>query len=254
VATKKEERQAAREQRLRDEADASAADARRRRLVQMGSAAAFLAVVAIAVLVVVSQSGSGSGGDASIEDTAAIDQQLQGLDQKGTTLGDPNAKVTIVEFGDLQCPVCRDYSLKVIPALIQDEVRPGTAKLEFRNWTIIGDDSVTAAKAALAAAEQGRYWSFVELFYRNQGTENSGYVTDDFLEAVAKGAGVADIDKWNTDRQDSSLDPEIAKVDGQAQSLGFSGTPSFLVEGPGGQKAVGTGSLDQIESAVDAVN
>jgi protein-disulfide isomerase len=253
MATKKERREAARRERLQAEANATGAAERRRRLVQMGSAAVLLAVVAIAVLVVVSQSGSGSGGDTTIEGKAAIDKQLRGLDQTGTTLGDPGAKVTVVEFGDLQCPVCAQYSVSVIPALIRDEVRPGVARLEFRNWTIIGPDSVPAAKAALAAADQGRYWSFIELFYRNQGQENSGYVTDDFLQAVATTAGVRDIGKWNTAREDPALDSRISSAEGQAHALGFSGTPSFLVEGPGGRKALGTMPLDQIEAAVDAV-
>ncbi len=97
---------------------------------------------------------------------------------------------TVVEFGDLQCPVCKDYSEQILPEVIEGPVRSGDAKLEFRNWTIIGPDSEDAAKAALAASEQGRYWSFITLFYRNQGAENSGYVSDSFLEAVAEGAGV----------------------------------------------------------------
>lgn len=252
MANKDERRRHAREERLRHEA-AEAATERRRRMVQLGAGAFFAAVVVVGILIAVSQSGSDSGGDSSIEDVAAIDQQLHGLQQTGITLGDPKAPVTITEYGDLQCPVCKDFSAEVIPQLIDDEVRSGDAKLEFKNFAIIGPQSTDAAKAALAAGEQGRYWSFVELFYRNQGTENSGYVTDSFLEEVAKGAGVADLDKWNTERQDPRLDGELAKVQDEAAQLGLNATPSFAVTGPGGQKVLTAPPLAQLQSAIGAV-
>jgi protein-disulfide isomerase len=252
VANKDERRQQARDERLRLDAQ-QAEELRRLRMMRFGAGAFFAALVVVAVLVAVSQSGSDSGGDSSIEGAASIDSQLQGLDQKGITLGDPGAPVSIVEYGDLQCPVCGAFSEQVTPQLIKDEVRSGDAKLEFKNFTIIGPQSTVAAKAALAAAEQGRYWSFVELFYRNQGTENSGYVTDAFLEAVAKGAGVADIAKWNADRRDPALDDELAKVQDEATELGLNATPSLVVTGPGGQKVLTAPSLSALESAVNEV-
>ena len=107
----------------------------------------------------------------------------------------------------------------------------------------------------MAAGEQGRYWNFIELFYRNQGTENSGYVTDGFLEAVAKGAGVPDIAKWNQDRQSSKWDAVLSKVRSEAQSLGINATPTIVVEGPGGRRVVGSGvlPLSEIEGAIKSV-
>ena len=107
---------------------------------------------------------------------------------------------------------------------------------------IIGPQSPIASRAAYAAGEQGRGWSFIELFYRNQGTK-LGYVTDSFLTSIAKGAGVKDLGKWNSDRSDNSKwDPLLSKNDSDAKSLGFTGTPSILVEGPGGKKPFTTGS------------
>lgn len=252
MANKDERRRQAREERLRHEA-AAAATERRRRMVQLGAGAFFAALVVIGILIAVSQSGSDSGGDSSIEDAAAIDEQLRGLQQTGITLGDPKASVTITEYGDLQCPACKDFSEEVIPQLIDDDVRSGDAKLEFKNFVIIGPQSTDAAKAALAAGEQGRYWSFVELFYRNQGIENSGYVTDSFLEEVAKGAGVADLDKWNTERQDPALADEVAKVQDEASRLGVHATPSFLISGPGGRKVLTSPPLEQLQTAIGAV-
>jgi protein-disulfide isomerase len=161
--------------------------------------------------------------------------------------------VTITEYGDLQCPVCAQFATEVIPDLIADEVRRGRARLEFRNWVIIGPESADAAAASLAAGEQGRMWTFVELFYRNQGAENSGYVTDEFLASIAEAAGVEDLDAWESDRAPSAWEDELAAADAAALEAGFEGTPSFLVEGPGGTEAVGTATADEIGAAVDAV-
>ena len=174
MASRKEQRERLRAQRLQGQAE-NEADRRRRRLVQYGSGAAFLAVCVVVALIILSQSGAGSAGSGT-KDAGLIARQLNGLSQHGTSLGDPK-KVTVVEYGDLQCPVCKAFSLDVAPNLVSDVVRKGAADYEFRQFTIIGPDSVLAAKAALAAGEQGRYWNFVELFFRNQGAENSGYVT-----------------------------------------------------------------------------
>jgi protein-disulfide isomerase len=253
MASRKEEKERLRQERLDAEATEQA-KRRRQRLIQFGSGAGFLAICIVAVLIIVSQSGGGSGGSGA-QDANLIAQQLHGIPQDGTVLGDPKAKVTVVEFGDLQCPVCQEFSTQVAPDLISQVVRKGEADYDFRQFTIIGPDSATAAKAALAAGEQGRYWNFVELFYRNQGIEESGYVTDSFLENVAKGAGVPNIAKWNKDRQSSKWDAVLSKVQKDAQSLGFNATPSLVVEGPGGKRVLGSGviPLSQIESAIKSV-
>jgi protein-disulfide isomerase len=250
MASRKEQKEQLKAERLAREADDQVKE-RRRRMVQYGSAAAFLAICVVAVLIIVSQSGGGSGGSGT-NDADLVTKQLQGIPQHGTVLGDPKTKVTLIEYADLQCPVCQEFSTQVAPDLISNVVRKGTAKYEILQFTIIGPDSLEAAKAALAAGEQNRYFNFVELFYRNQGTENSGYVTSDFLENVAKGAGVPDIAKWNEDRSSSKLSKEVAKVQSDAHALGLSATPSFVVKGPGGQRTVGSGvlSLSQLESAI----
>jgi protein-disulfide isomerase len=226
----KKERERRREERLQRESEAES-QARRRRLVQLGSAAAFLAVVVVAVLIVVSQSQT-DGGDSNLEHVGQVKGELQGIPQKGMILGDPAAKVKLVEFGDLQCPVCKAFAEEVIPTVIDGRVRSGEARIEFRNYTIISEESRPAGAAAVAAGEQGRGWEFIELFYRNQGTEASGYVTDDFLTSVAKGAGVKDIARWNRERRSERVLAEVSRSTSEAEGLGFSGTPSFAVEGP----------------------
>lgn len=247
------DREARREERLREDEQAGAVE-RRQRLVKLASAAGFLALVVVAVVVVVSGSQT-SGGDAgNIAGAQVVDQQLSGIPQDGMVLGKPGAKVTLLEFGDLQCPVCKGYSEEVLPQVIENQVRSGEAKLEFGNYTIIGPQSTPAGAAAIAAGEQGHGWSFVELFYRNQGAEDSGYVTDAFLTAIAKGAGVPDVARWNAARKSKRVLSEVVATTAEAERLGFTGTPSFAVEGPGttGKQPLGTpGSSGDLESAIE---
>lgn len=226
---------------------------RRERMIKLSSALAFLAIVAVAILIVISQ-GQSKGGDAgSIEGAGEVDRLLEGIPQQGLVLGEPAAKVTLVEFGDLQCPVCKGYAEDQLRQAIEGPVRRGEAKLDFRNYTIIGDESVAAAAAAVAAGRQGRGWSFVELFYRNQGSEQSGYVTDEFLTAIARAAGVPDIPAWNRTRESRAVLADVDETNAEARELGFTGTPSFAIEGPGtgGLEALGTpASTGALESAI----
>jgi protein-disulfide isomerase len=204
---------------------------RRTRMLQLAAGAAFLALAAVLVLIVVSSSGGGDGGDTELEGAAAVNKILAGVPQNEMTLGDPGAAAELVEFGDLQCPVCAAYSEEILPPIIEDQVKNGDVKIDFRNFTIISQESVPAGAAALAAGEQGRGWNFVELFYRNQGPEASGYAEDNaFLKAVAKAAGVKDLAKWSSDR--AKLTPKVEKTTEEAQNLGFDGTPSFAVRDP----------------------
>jgi protein-disulfide isomerase len=226
---------------------------RRQRLIKLASAAAFLAIVGVAVAIVLTQAET-DGGDSDLEGVAAITGQLEGIPQQDLVLGDPRAEVTLVEYGDLQCPACKVYAEEIVPELIESKIRNGEAKLEFRNFTIIGEESVPAGAAAIAAGEQGRGWSFVELFYRNQGFEGSGYVTDEFLTAVAKGAGVPDIDRWNRDRRSDRIVAEVERTTAEAKQLGLGGTPSFAVEGPrtDGLEPIDAEPAGDLEAAIDA--
>jgi len=249
----KSSREARREERLQAESQGDSEE-RRRRLLQIGSAAVFLVIVAVAVAVVITQSSS-DGGDTSLEDVALVEQELQGIPQEGLTLGEKSAAVTLFEFGDLQCPVCKSYAEGIVPEVIDSKVRSGEAKIEFRNFAILGEESVTAGAAAIAAGQQGRGWNFLDLFYRNQGIEASGYVTDDFLTEVARGAGVPDIERWNKNRKDEAGALRLVQRESEeAQRLGLTGTPSFVVAGPGsdGMEVLGTpGDAGTLERAIE---
>ncbi len=251
MASRNDQKQERKVERLEAE-QRGAAEARRKKLFAGVGAAALAALVAVVALIAISQSGGeGAAGGGDVAGVDAVNSELAGIDQEGTVLGETGAEVRVVEFGDLQCPACAAYSESVIPELISGPVSAGDAQLEFRNFNIIGPDSDTAAKAALAASEQDRYWQFVEIFYRNQGAEESGYIDGEFLTDIAVAAGVEDLDAWNESRADPKWDATLAEAQQQAAEAGFNSTPSVLVEGPGGTEALGTpGSAAEIEEAI----
>jgi protein-disulfide isomerase len=232
-------------------------DARRQRLLQLAAGGVFLAIIVVVVVIIVVSSGGGdSGGEPTKSEQGEVGKLLTGIPQSGMTLGKPNAPVKIFEYGDLQCPFCKANAEEVTPEIIENEIRRGEANLTFRNYVIIGPESVPAGEAALAAGAQDKAWNFIELFYRNQAEENSGYVTESFIESIGESAGIPDMAKWNKERKSGKYKKQIEATTKQAQKIGFSGTPSFAIEGPSsdGLELIGTpettGTLEEaIEKA-----
>jgi protein-disulfide isomerase len=214
----------------------------------------FLAIIVVVVVIIVAGSGSDSGGDASnLEDKEQVEKLFTGIPQSSIVLGKTSAPVRLYEYGDLQCPVCKEYSEEVLPKIIENQVKKGEASLTFRNFIIIGPESIPAGEAALAAGAQGKGWSYIETWYRNQGEENSGYATDEFIENMAKYVGVPDLAKWKEEWKSGKYKKQVEETTAQAEKLGFNGTPSFSIEGPGsdGLELLGTpGSTQSIEEAI----
>jgi len=252
----RQEREKRREERLQAETKVESTD-RRTRLLQLAAGAAFLAVVAVVVVIVVAGSSGDSGGDTELEGVAEVNRELDGIPQEGMVLGDPSAPVELLEFGDLQCPVCKAAAEQVLPPVVEGQVAQGQAKVAFRNFTIIGPQSIPAAQAAIAAGMQDRGWNFLDVFYRNQGRERSGYADDAFLKAVAEAAGVEDIQQWNQDRNSPKVKEQVEEETAEASRLGFTGTPSYAVKGPGtaSLEPLGSGlSTGELENAINAAS
>jgi protein-disulfide isomerase len=248
LASRKEQREQARAEREKREAEEQAKAKRKRNLLLLGGAVALAAVVVI-VAVVVSSGGSSKKGSAegSAIGSKQSKQLLDGIPQKGSTLGKPDAPVTLTEFADLQCPFCRDYTIKQFPSLVAKYVKTGKVKMVFQNYAFIGPDSLTAALAAEAAGKQNKLWNFIDVFYNNQGTENTDYVTDKFLTKIADGAGV-DSKKMLTDRNDPSARQAVAAAQQSAASAGVNSTPTFILKkGAGPAQKL---SADQVEAAL----
>jgi protein-disulfide isomerase len=251
----RQDREKRKAERLEAETKVESKD-RRTRLLQLGAGAVFLVIAAVVVLIIVNGSNSKSGGDAgNLKEVAQVEKSLAGIPQNGLTLGDPKAPVELIEYGDLQCPICKEYSEQFLPGIIEGAVKQGQAKITFRNFVIISEESYPAGQAALAAGAQGRGWNYLELFYRNQGEERSGYVTDEFMTSIAKGSGVENIPTWNKERNGAKFKAEVEATTSEAgNKLGFTGTPSFAIKGPStnGMELLNTPESTQaFEEAID---
>lgn len=244
-----QKRKELREKRLKAEAQAKGGDSRQN-LMKIVGAAAFVAIVGIVVAIFVVSSG---GDDSPSKDASSVSEQLAGIDQNGMVLGNPDAKVTLIEYGDLQCPICKQYAEEILPDVIEGPIKAGKANFEYKNWAILGEDSTLAAKAAIAAGEQDLGWTFIENFYANQGIENTGYVTDDFLTGIAEDSGIQDIDKWNVDREKPGLEDDLLKIDSEASGLNFTGTPSFAIRDSKG-KVTPVNDTQTPQALIDAIN
>jgi protein-disulfide isomerase len=243
--TRKQRRDAARRERVEREAALAAAAARRRRLTRLGAVLGAAAIV-VAVLVAISASGSGTKAgrsSASVGGASATSALLAGIPQKGLVLGDAKAPVRVVEFADLQCPFCRDYTLSTMPDIVKRYVRPGDVRMEFRSLAFIGADSVRAARVAQAAAQQGKLWNFVDLAYRNQGKENSGWATDALLRRLAGAVPGLDADRAFAARNGTAVTGALKAADTLATASGVQSTPTFLVGRGSALKAVDAAGL-----------
>jgi len=262
--TRKQRREQAREQRRAlEEAEAASAQ-RRRRLIQLGSVIGV--VVVIVVVIVVATSGGGGGG--GIQKTTAsgktppavseVTALLNGIPQTATTLGNPNAPVTMQYFGDLECPVCKDFTLGALPKLIEKDVRSGKLRIEYRNLetaTREPETFRTQQSAAMAAGKQQKAWDYIELFYLQQGQENTGYVTEKYLQELAKQVPGMNLATWTADRGNGAFTNAITTDAQAANNAGFTGTPSFLIGKSGEQtKKLEYSSLSDPSSFESAIN
>jgi protein-disulfide isomerase len=204
-------------------------------LIATGTAVAL--VVALIAVQQVTSSGSSKPDPSNLAGAADVQAQFSGVTEHSGTIGKSGAKVTITEFGDLRCPICRQFDSDVTPRLIENFVRTGKAKMRFRTWPILGTNSVTAAQAAYAAQQQNALWRYATLTYLNQGDESVPWFTTAFARAVAAGVGL-DIAKFDRDRVSDAANTEIAKVNSDASALGFPGTPAIQVSGPNGTMTV----------------
>lgn len=242
MSSRAEQKAAARAAReAAERADAGAA-ARRRRLAQLGGVLALAAIVVV-VLVAVSSGGGGaktakvtSGSAAPNGDVAT--KLLGGIPEHGLTLGRATAPVTLVEYNDMQCPVCRSYTENVFPTLASGYVRTGKVQMKMELQAFIGPDSTPAAEAVIAAGLQDKAWIFAEVFYLDQQEENSGYVTDAFIRSVGAAVPGLDVARLMRDMGSAPVKATLAASQKQFSDLGFTGTPTFQFGKRGGPLSV----------------
>jgi len=146
------------------------------------------------------------------------------------TMGDPNAPVHIIEYGDFQCPYCLQFWTETEPLLIKEYVNTGKVYFEFRSFPLIGPESVLAAEGAYCAGDQNKFWEYHDTLFTNWTGENVGDFTKEKLIKYAKALGlnVADFESClSEEKHKGTVDQDQAKAD----TDGVQATPTFFING-----------------------
>ncbi|MGW0737266.1 DsbA family protein [Streptomyces sp. NPDC002851] len=183
-------------------------------------------------------SQGGSSADQPVADVSAdpedgVYPELEKLARRDAddTLaqGKADAPVVLIEYADFKCGYCGKFARDTEPDLVKKYVEDGTLRIEWRNFPIFGAESEAAARAAWAAGQQGRFWQFHEAAYA-EGVKEKGFGADR-LKALAKEAGIEDLDRFERDRGSDAAKQAVGKDTEEAYKLGATSTPSFLING-----------------------
>ncbi|MEU3271158.1 thioredoxin domain-containing protein [Saccharomonospora sp. NPDC006951] len=165
------------------------------------------------------------------------------------SLGATDAPVTMIMYEDYRCPFCAKFSRDIAPALIERYVDTGVLRMEWRDLPIFGEQSLIAARAGHAAAEQGRFWEFTEAVYAAAPDRGHADLTPETLREFAEEAGVGDLGRFSSGLDSTRYDAAIEADAREGTSLGVSSTPTFIING---RPVLGAQPLDTFVSVIDA--
>lgn len=201
---------------------------RKRRLVIFGGS--LLAVIALVAVVIAVTSGDSDTTTATSKKVAPpAHSEFAGIPQKGNVLGSSSAKGTMMVFADMQCPFCAEFETKAFPSIVSRYVKTGKLRVVFQPISILGSDSVVASRAVVAAAQQNKLFDYSSQFYSNQGEENTGYVTEEFMTKIARSVRGLDVAKWKADLGAEKGTSILTQAQSASQTAQVDSTPTFLV-------------------------
>jgi protein-disulfide isomerase len=272
MASRAEQKAAARAARAAKQQELSAAAARRMRLMWLGG---IVAAAVIALVVVIIASSGGGGGvkvtkSAKQAAVASVNATLAGIPQSGNVLGNPKAKVTVTEWGDLVCPTCKAFALTSEPQLITADVKTGKAKLVYRAFDTASSyfnqgEYVNTQVAAKAAGLQGKEWQYVLLDYQLQpnsingvDAEDVAYVTPAYIQNLAATVPGLNLAKWQNNTTNQTLINEVNADETAGRAAGVTGTPGVVVSGPKGSVSApatpAVPPLDELQAMIAQVS
>ena len=187
--------------------------------------------------------GDGAGGNADVAALNAARDDLAGIPRDGNVLGAADAPVTLVQYEDFQCPSCLRYTVDYEPFLIEEYVKPGLLRLELRHFPVVGTESTTAARGAVCAGAQDRFWEFANRLFAIQAGDgfrpDQGAFGEPALTDLAGDLGL-DEDAFAACLADPDTLSTVSRNDAAARAIGFRGTPSFTLNGNPLQSQPGT--------------
>lgn len=205
----------------------------RNRLLLLGAAAGVAAIVVVVLVVALGTGGSSPSPTTTAASRTAAGPEavtaFAGVPQHGAILGKASAPATLTVFEDPQCPFCRQWNIDTLPTVVDDYVRTGRLKLEYRGIVVIGVNSVAGLRAIYGAAPQHKLWNLVEALYERQGEENSGWITLPVISDAAREVG-ADPSKVIAAADAKSVTRTLNENQALAREEKIGGTPGFVLQ------------------------
>lgn len=143
-------------------------------------------------------------------------------------VGDPNAPITILEWGDYQCTFCFRFHESSLNIIHKEYVETGMVNMIFKDFPLNGPDSILAAEAAYCAEDQGKYWTYHNELYMNWAGERTGWITNESLNQFAKDSGL-NIEKFNSCLNEHKHRQRVLDLEQFGKEIGIDATPSFLI-------------------------
>lgn len=170
-------------------------------------------------------------------------------------LGDPSAPVTVVEFGDYQCPYCGRFFTEVESKLRNEYIKSGKVKMVYRDFAFLSEESFSAAMASQCAAEQKKFWEYHDGLFSAEvidGREHNGNLSDAFFKALASSLGL-DRNRFDSCLSSKKYEKEISNDYNDGLAAGVTGTPTTFIGGQALSGAPGYASVaEAIEQALKA--
>jgi protein-disulfide isomerase len=159
---------------------------------------------------------------------------LAGIPQHDETLGSPTAPLKMLYFDDPQCPFCREWHTKVMPALVRKYVRTGKLQIQWHGFPVIGPASVTGERFIAAAGLQNHLWEMLDDIMANQGAENSGWLTTSLLEQIGASIPGLDLAQAIADAESQPITDELDADIRQGNEAHLEGVPFIELGRRGG--------------------
>ena len=149
-------------------------------------------------------------------------------DNSSPILGDRNAPLTLIEFGDYQCTFCNKFFHETIESILTNYVETGKVKILFKDFIVVGQDSMHAANAAHCANDQQMFWQYHSILYNNWAGEGTGWVSSEQLNKFANTLGL-DVDKFSNCVSELKWKKLVNASHDDGVALGVTATPTFFV-------------------------
>ena len=152
----------------------------------------------------------------------------ENLMQGSTILGNPDAKITIVEFGDYQCTFCYKFHDETMKKIDQAYIKTENVNFVYRDFPLNGPQSILASEASYCAQKQNKFWEYHDTLYNNWGGENTGWITKNVLIGFANDIKL-DLDSFSQCLENSEFKQKVLDNEQFAREIGIDATPSFLI-------------------------